>query len=53
MKTERQLKIAVTKAKNKMLGSSMTLAEKIELKKAVKLAEDELYNFKLNYFTNK
>jgi hypothetical protein len=50
MKTERSLKIAITKAKNKLKDCNGTLAEKIELKSKVKQAEKELHDFKLNYF---
>jgi hypothetical protein len=51
MKTinERTLKVAITKAKNKMT-SAKSLEEKIELSKEVKKAELMLRNFNLNYF---
>lgn len=50
MQTERSLKIAITKAKNALKNSTGTLEDKILLKISVSEKENELHQFKLNYF---
>lgn len=52
-KLERKLKLAITKAKKEASALNLTLDKKIPLKRAVKQAEENYRQFKLNYYARR
>lgn len=51
-KTERKLKMTLTRSRNKLKSFQGSLEDKLKLKDEVKQAEKNLHDFRLNYFSN-